>query len=80
MFARPRMMALKFAPQMVQSHVRINLRSRDIGVAENRLHGAQIRSVFHHVSGATMAQHVRAGMAAGSARSALHHLPDTLSR
>jgi hypothetical protein len=41
--------------------VGIDLRGGDIRVSEDGLHGTQIGAVFHHVSGAAMPQHVRAG-------------------
>ena len=38
----------------------INLRSRNIGVTEQRLHHAQVRAVVQEMTGEGMAQHVRA--------------------
>ena len=47
--------------QAIERQVGVNLRRRDIRVTQNSLHSAQICTVFHHVRGATVAQHVRAG-------------------
>jgi hypothetical protein len=55
------MMQAMHGLQSAQRQVCVNLRGGDVGMAEQNLHAAQIRSVFHHVGGATMAQPVRAG-------------------
>ena len=39
-------------------HVRINLRRRNIGMAEHKLNGAQIRAALQKVSRETVTQHV----------------------
>jgi hypothetical protein len=57
------MMILIDSLKPIQSQVRVNLRRRNIGVPEDSLHGPQIRTVLHHVSGATVTQHVRARIA-----------------
>src|SRR5271165_2468603 len=49
--------------QPAQRQMRVDLRSRDIRVAEQRLHGAQVGAMLDHVRRAAMPQHVRAGMA-----------------
>ena len=65
---------------MIQRYVGINLRGRNVGVAENGLHGAQICAILHHVSGATVAQHVRRCVPRiGCSRLVLHHLPNALA-
>ena len=46
------------ALQPVERHVRIDLRGRNIGVSENRLHGTQVGAILDHVRGAGMTQHV----------------------
>ena len=53
------MMFLIDSSQSVERHVRIDLRGRNIGVAQDRLHRTQVRTVFHHVRGTGVAQHVR---------------------
>ena len=66
--------------QTIQRYVCIDLRGGNVGVTEDSLHRAQISAVFHHVSGATVAQHMRAGFASGGCRGCLDHLPDSLPR
>src|SRR5690242_13312444 len=48
--------------QPVQRQVGVHLRCRNVSVAEDGLHGAQVSTIFHHMSSATVAQHVRAGI------------------
>src|ERR1700731_2021832 len=60
--------------QPVQGHMRVNLAGGNIGMAQNCLHCTQVRAVFHHVRGATVAQHVWTGVPSGS-RCLFHHLP-----
>ena len=76
----PRMMIFVHPIQPIQREVRINLRRRNVGMAENRLHRAQISTVLHHVRRTTVAQHVRAGMARRLRRRIINHLPHALSR
>ena len=76
---RPRMMFLIHTLQPVERNVRVNLRGRNVGVPENSLHGAQIRSVLDHVRGATVPQHVRAGVTP-ALRRRFDHLPHSLPR
>ena len=66
--------------QAIQSDVRIDLSRRNIGVAEDCLHGAQISAVLYHVRGATVAQHMRTNVPAGALSRCADHLPDTLAR
>ena len=66
--------------QTIQSDMGVNLRGRNICVAENGLHGAQVSAVFYHVRGATVAQHVRAGMASRTCGRESNNLPHTLAR
>jgi hypothetical protein len=47
------------ALQALFHHMGIDLRGRDIGVAEQRLHDAQIGAVVQKVAGEGVAQHVR---------------------
>ena len=51
--------------QAVQRDVGIDLRRRNVGVTEDGLHCAEVGAVFYHVGGATVAQHMRAGVASG---------------
>ena len=46
--------------QPLFEHMGIDLRGRNIGVAEQRLHNAQIRTVMQQMAGESVAQHVRA--------------------
>lgn len=48
--------------QTTQREVRVDLSGCDIGVSQQRLHGAEVRAMLHHVGGATMPQHMRAGV------------------
>src|SRR4029077_13474283 len=77
LFLAPRMKLSIDNFQPVQSHVRIDLAGGDIGMAQDRLDGAQVCSIFHHMRGAAMAQHMRAGMAAGSG-SVFYYFPHAL--
>src|SRR5262249_18293567 len=51
---RSRMMLRVHALQPVQCSMLINLRGRDVGMSEDRLHSAQVRAVLHHMCRATM--------------------------
>ncbi len=73
------MMLLIHILQPIQRQVRVDLRGRNIGMAEDRLHRAQVGAVFHHVGGATVAQHVRTGIASRTRGSRANHLPDALA-
>src|SRR5581483_48110 len=66
--------------QTIECDMGVDLGRGDISVAENRLQGSQIGSVLDHVSGATVAQHVRTGVAAHRCRIRPQHLPDPLAR
>ena len=61
---RQRMQVAHQALQALLDHMGIDLRGRNIGVAEQRLHDAQIRAVVQQVAGKGVAQHVRARPAA----------------
>ena len=50
--------------QVLEGYVSVNLGGCDIGMAQQSLYRAQVGSVFDHMSGATMAQHMRARMTA----------------
>ena len=74
------MVLFENAIQPIQREVRIHLRRRDISMTQNRLHGAQIGAVLHHVGCATVPQHVRAGMASRLRRGRVNQLPHALTR
>jgi len=59
--------------------MRINLRSCYIGMPQQSLHAAQIRSMFHHVRRTAMPQHMRTCLAPRP-RNRPHHLPNPLPR
>ena len=80
---RSGMMLRIHALQPIQRYVRINLRRRDIRMAENGLHRAEIGSVLDHVRRARVPKHVRTGAASGrqhSDSSFPNQLPDALTR
>ena len=68
-----------YAFQPIQGDMGINLRGRNVGVAEDRLNGSQVGAVFYHVGGTTVAQHVRTGVASSARRCDSYHLPDSLA-
>ena len=45
--------------QVVPGHMGVDLGGGDIGMAQKRLHAAQIRAAFHQMGGEGMAQHMR---------------------
>ena len=73
------MMFRVHALEPVQRNVSIDLRRRNVGVAEDCLNSAQVGAVFYHVGGTTVAQHVRTGVASSARRCDSHHLPDSLA-
>ena len=68
----PRMVFAVNPLQVLHRDVSVDLRSGDVGVAQQPLHAAQVGPVFHHVGGATVAQHVRTGFVTAS----ITRLPD----
>ena len=76
---RSGMMLCIHALQPVERYMRINLRGRNVGMAEDRLHRAQIGAILDHMSRTGMAQHVRAGVASRCETRLAHQLPDTLA-
>src|SRR5438034_5486544 len=76
----PRMMFRIDTLQPVQSDMGINLRGRNVCVAEDGLHGAQVGTIFYHVRRAAVAQHVWAGVASRARGSKSNNLPDALAR
>jgi len=71
-----RMMQAVNGLEAAESEVCVDLRGRDIGVAEHHLHAAQIGAVLDHVRGTTVAQAVWTGGVIG----ALDQAPDPLAR
>ena len=65
--------------QPVERNVRINLRSRNIGVTENGLYRAQVGPVLHHMGGAGVAKHVRTGVASRGETGIAYQLPNSLT-
>ena len=61
--------------QMAERQVGVDLRSGDVGVAQQQLHAAQVGAVLHHVRGAAVAQTVRAGGRVGH----FNNMPDPLT-
>jgi hypothetical protein len=60
--------------------MRINLRGRNVGMAENSLHRAQVRSILDHMRSAGVPQHVRTGVTSRRATRFADQLPDPLPR
>ena len=56
---RQRMVRLDQPLQPLGQHVGVDLRGRDVGVAEQQLQAAQVGAARQHVAGEGMAQHVR---------------------
>ena len=65
-------------PQPFLVDVRVDLRRRDVGVAEQLLDDAQVRAVAEQMCGEGMAQEVGVDLCLdpGEAGSILHDLPD----
>ena len=59
--------------------MRINLRGRNVGVAEDGLHGPEIGAIFHHVRCAGVPKHVRAGVASRNETGLRDQLPQALT-
>ena len=60
LFLRQRMQVAHQALQPLLDHMGVDLRGRDVGMAEQRLHDAQIGAVVQQMAGKGMAQHMRA--------------------
>src|SRR6266545_3703454 len=54
-----RMMLLDQAPQPLLDDMSVDLRRRDVGVAEKLLHGAEIGASLQKMAGKSVAEHVR---------------------
>ena len=59
-FLRQRMQVAHQAFQALLDHMGIDLGGRDVGMAEQRLHDAQIGAVMQQMAGKGMTQHMRA--------------------
>src|SRR5262245_45120821 len=56
---------MQVAHQALESflqHMRVDLRGRDVGMTEQRLHHAQVGAVLQQMAGKSMAQHMRADL------------------
>src|SRR4051812_28547773 len=62
---RQRMQAAHQTFQAVFQNVRIDLRGRDVGVSQQRLHHAQVGAVVQQVAGKSVPQYVRADLFRG---------------
>jgi hypothetical protein len=58
--------------------MRVYLRRRNVGMAKDRLYGAEVRAILDHVRGAGMPKHVRGRVPSRSRRRLPYHLPDAL--
>src|SRR5260221_3319856 len=56
---RQRMQVTHQTFKTLLDHMGVDLRGRDVGVAEQRLHDAQIGAVVQEMAGEGMAQHMR---------------------
>src|SRR5258705_7602511 len=80
--SRPGMKTVVHRPHPLLQHVGVNLRRRQIGVAEHHLDGAEIRAALEQVRRERMPQHVRAERPseAGAAPVRLQDLPEADAR
>ena len=62
-YIRQRMQVAHQALQPLLQHMGVDLRRRDVGMAEQRLHDAQVGAVLQQMAGEGVAQHVRADLA-----------------
>jgi len=80
---RQRVQVADQAFQPFLDHMGIDLRGRDIGMAEQRLHDAQVGAVMQQMAGKGVAQHVRRdqpGLQAGGNRELLQVARKVLAR
>src|ERR1039458_10106489 len=73
------MMLRVHALRPVERNVRINMRGRYVGVAEDGLHRAQVGPILHHMRRAGVTQHVRTGVASRGETRFADQLPDALT-
>ena len=59
LFLRQRMQVAHQALQPLLDHMGVDLRGRDVGVAEQRLHDAQVGAVVQEMAGEGVTQHMR---------------------
>ena len=57
--SRPRVELPVHRAQRARRQMRVDLRRRDVGVAEHRLHGAQVGAALEQMARERVAQHVR---------------------
>ena len=67
------------ALQPIKGNVRVNLRGRNVGVPEDGLYCSEVGTIFDHVRGTAVTQHVRAGMTSSTRRRCSNHLPHALA-
>jgi hypothetical protein len=78
-----RMMLLDEPPQPLLDDMSIDLRRRDIGMAEELLHSAEVGATLQEMAGKGMAEHVRRdarGLYRGRDRKRLQLLAEALAR
>ena len=82
MYLSQRVMLLDKAPQPLLDDMGVDLRGRDIGVAQELLHGAQIRAPLQQMTGKGMTQNMRRDarrLDAGGDRKRLQLLAEALA-
>ena len=83
MYLSQRVVLLDKPPQPLLDDMGVDLRGRDVGVAEELLHRAQIRAVLQEMAGEGMTEHVRRDarrLDAGGERQRLQLLAEALPR
>ena len=83
MCLRQRMMPLDETPQALLDDMGVNLRGRDVGVAEKLLHRTQIGAPLQEMAGESVTEYMRrdaGGLDAGGKRERLQLLTETLAR
>ena len=82
MYLSQRVMLLDKAPQPLLDDMGVDLRGRDIGMAQELLHGAQIRAPLQQMTGKGMTQNMRRDarrLDAGGDRKRLQLLAEALA-
>src|SRR5579872_558464 len=70
------MKAAMYLLQVLDGHMRIDLRGRNVGVTEDGLHRAQVGAVLYHVCGTAVSKLVRTDSLLRTGRA--NHFPDPL--
>src|SRR2546423_1090248 len=80
--SRPRMKTVVHRPHPLLKDVRVNLRRREIRVAQHHLDGTQIGATLEEMGGERMTQHVRAERRGDACAPPirLQHLPEAAAR